>query len=520
MNSKTLVVTMLAGLALGTSLPASATEHVLRLRGPTAEDSLDPALRQSIGGRVLDTIMLEGLTREDATGAPVPGTAASWEISSDGRRYTFHLRPGAKFSDGHPVTSADFLYALRRLVDPKTAAAGTEPIIPVLNARDCLAGKLSPDALGVAAPDPMTLVITLEHPDAFFTSWAVLLFPLEQEVVERWGREWVQPGHMVSNGPFVLADHVPHGDFKLTRNPTYWNAAKIRLNEVDFVAVNARTAMTMFEAGELDVVSLSSEDAQGGRLIAGAKLHTVPQNRTSYLFFNMRQGPLADSQPVRRALALTLDLPVLLKVEKVLDDPAFAVVPPQYPEYSHPREDFADWPMAKRIAEARRLYADAGYSDSHPLEFKFTYYDGKTCAALQEIWRASLGVKMTCDVVEDDDGRYHLGQFELGGKGESSAAPDARVLLDNLRYPAPSSVENEGAYNNPKFNELMDQAAQIADPKARGAKMGEAEAVALADQAVIPISSTRIAFATSAKVSGYQQLPSRSLFLDDVDVAP
>jgi len=519
MNFRILAATLATAVAFGGT--ASAAEHVLRLRLPGVSETLDPHLRRGVGDRVLDTIMLEGLTREDATGAPVPGAAFSWEISSDGLRYTFHLRQGAKFSDGHPVTSADFLYAFRRLVDPKTAASGTEPIIPVLNARDCLAGKRAPDALGVAAPDPMTLIITLEHPDAFFTVWAAQLVPLEQEVVERWGREWVQPGHMVSNGPFVLAAYVPHGDIKFTRNPDYWNAAKIRLNDVDFVAVDSgRTAQRMFEAGELDVVSLSSEDAQEGKLMPGAKLHMAPMNRTSYLFFNMRQGPLAGSQPVRRALALTVDLPVLLKVEQVLDDPAFAVIPPQYPDYSHPREDFADWPMAKRIAEARKLYAQAGYSDSHPLEFKFTYYDGKTCAALQEIWRASLGVKMTCDVVQDDNGRYQLGQFELGGKGENSAAPDARDLLDNLRYPAPSSIENEGAYNNPKFNELMDQADQIADPKARGAKLGEAEAVVLADQAVIPISFTKVAYATSAKVGGYQQLPSRSLFLDDVDVAP
>jgi len=523
MNLKTLAVPLLAGLILG-STGTAAAEHVLRLRLPGQSETLDPHLRHAVADRVLDTMMLDGLTREDATGAPVPAAATSWEISPDGRRYSFHLRPGATFSDGRPVTSADFLYAFRRLVDPKTASGGTDAILPVLHARDCLAGTLAPDALGVEAPDPMTLVITLDHADSFFTTWAAQLVPLERELIDRWGREWVQPGHMVSNGPFVLAAYTPHGDIRFVRNPTYWNAAKIRLDEVDFLAVdNGRTAQRMFQAGEMDVVSLSSEDAKDGKLLAGAQLHTAPLNRVTYLFFNMRQGPLAESLPLRRALALSLDQPVIIKIQQTLDAPAFALVPSQFPDYPHPREDFADRAMPDRIAEARKLYAQAGYGPDRPLEFKFTYWDGKTCAALQEMWRAALGAKLTCEIFPDDNGlygAYRTGQFELGGKGENAAVPDARNLLDSLRHAPPNPTENEGDYANPRFNALLDQANETADPAAHAAKVAEAEQVLLADQAVIPVSFTLVAYATSPKVTGYRQLPSRSLFVDDVDVAP
>jgi len=524
MNHKKLIALFLAGLAVSVTGAAATGEHVLRLRMPGQSETLDPHLRHVVADRVLDTMMLDGLTREDATGAPVPAAAVSWEISPDGRRYTFHLRQGARFSDNHPVTSGDFLYALRRLVDPKTAAGGTDAILPVLHARDCLAGKMAPEALGVSAPDPMTLVIELEHADVFFSTWAAQLVPLEKEVLDRWGREWVQPGHMVSNGPFVLAEYIPHGNIKFVRNPTYWNAAKIRLEEVDFLAVdNARTAQRMFQAGEMDIVSLSSEDVRDGKLAPNAQVHTAPLNRTSYLFFNMRQGPLAESQPLRRALALTLDQPLIIKIQQTLDDPAFAMIPPQFPNYPHPREDFADRSMQDRLAQARTLYAQAGYNANHPLEFKFTYWDGKTCAALQEMWRAALGAKVNCEIFPDDNGlfaAYRTGQFELGGKSESSAAPDARNLLDNIRHAPPNPTENEGDYSNPRFNDLLDQANGIADPTVHGAKVAEAEQVLLADQAIIPLSFTRVAYATSPNVTGYQQLPSRSLFVDSVDIAP
>jgi len=130
------------GLLAGT---ASATPRELHLVNPGEPESMDPAHRHFAADRVLGTILLEGLTREDGDGNAVPGAAVSWEASTDGLHYTFHLRPEARFSDGHPVTAENFVYAARRWVDPKTASEATAAIEPVLHARDCIGGKLPPE---------------------------------------------------------------------------------------------------------------------------------------------------------------------------------------------------------------------------------------------------------------------------------------------------------------------------------------------------------------------------------------
>jgi oligopeptide transport system substrate-binding protein len=507
------------------SLPGSgfAQDRVLRLINPGQPESLDPAHRHFTADRVLGTILLEGLTRENGDGNAVPGAADSWEVSADGLHYMFHLRPNAQFSDGHPVTAENFVYAARRWVDPKTASEATSAIDSVLHARDCIAGKLPPEAIGVTAAGPLTLAVTLERPNPFFPALAGQLVPMEQEVVERWGRAWTQPEHMVSNGPFTLAEFVLHGNIAFVKNPHYWNAAKIKLDRVNFISVdNSRTAQRMFQAGEVDAVSLSSEDFKNGGPLPGAQLRLQPIYRIAYLFFNMRGGPLAEKRSLRRALALALDQDTLTtKILKSVSDPAYAMVPAIYPSYPHPREDFADRPMADRIEEARRLYAEAGYGADHPLVVKAVLGDKKTCAAIQEMWHAALGFIAECDI-EDDHGAeeaYKTGQFDLGDNGDGGPVPDPFKILSDHRG-QPVGEENTGHYNSPAYDAQLTAAQNAPDPKARAAKLAEAERVLLDDQAMIPLMFSNVAYAVSPRVHGYRALASRGLFLDDTTVDP
>lgn len=521
MRSALLKAGYFCALCLLTS-PGFAQERVLRLVNPSPE-SLDPAHRHFVADRVLGGLLLEGLTREDGDGKPVPGAAAAWEVSADGLHYTFHLRPDARFSDGHPVTAESFVYAARRWVDPKTASEATSAIDPVLHARDCIGGKLPPEAIGVAATDPLTLAVTLERPNPFFPALAGQLVPMEQEVVERWGRAWIQPEHMVSNGPFMLSEFVLHGTIAFAKNQHYWNAAKIQIDRVIFVSVeNSRTAQRMFQAGEVDTIGLSSEDFKNGGPLLGAQLRLQPIYRTFYLFFNMRSGPLAESRPLRRALALSLDQATLFtKVMKKVDEPAFAMVPGVYPNYRHPREDFADRSMPERIEEARRLYAAAGYGPDHPLELKAVLYDPKFCTAIQEMWRVALGARMTCDVQDDhgEEEAYRTGQFDLGDNGDGGPVPDPGKILGDFRG-EPLGEENTGHYKSPAYDALLTAAQTTADTEARAAKLAEAERILLDDQPVIPLVFSNAAYAVSPRVHGYRALASRALFLDDTTVDP
>jgi oligopeptide transport system substrate-binding protein len=514
------------GLACALSLLSGAglaAPRELHLANPDEPESMDPAHRHLAADRVLGTILLEGLTREDGDGNIVPGGAVSWEVSADGLHYTFHLRPDARFSDGHPVTAANFVYAARRWVDPKTASEATAAIEPVLHARDCIGGNLSPDAVGVAASDPLTLTVALERPNPFFPALAGQLVPLEPEVVERWGRAWTLPEHMVSNGPFTLAEFVLHGTIVFVKNPQYWNAAKIQLDRVTFASVdNTRTAQRMFQAGEVDAISLSSEAFKAGGPLPGAQLKLQPIYRIAYLFFNMRSGPLAEKRGLRRALALSLDQATLYgKILKSVSEPAFAMVPAIYPNYAHPREDFADRPMTERISEARRLYAEAGYGPDHPLAVKAVLGERKFCAAVQEMWRAALGIATECDV-EDDHGAeeaYKTGQFDLGDNGDGGPVPDPYKILSDFRGD-PVGAENAGRYHSAAYDALLTAAETATDLETRADKLALAERLLLDDQSMIPLSFSNSAYAISPRVHGYKMLASRVLYLDDTTVDP
>src|SRR5690606_5437597 len=173
-------------------------------------ESLDPHRSRSLQANHVQRDLGEGLTGYSASGELEPRAAARWEISEDGRTYTFHLRPEARWSNGEPVTAADFVYSFRRLVNPETAAFYSQSVIDVENAAAILAGELPPDALGVSAPEPLVLVVRLERPTPYFLALLThpSMFPVHQASVES-GRTYARPGNFVTNGAYKLVRWDP-----------------------------------------------------------------------------------------------------------------------------------------------------------------------------------------------------------------------------------------------------------------------------------------------------------------------
>ena len=503
---------------------AAAEDHVLRLVTPPEVRTLDPHLRTWAAERIVTTMMLDGLSREDANGDPVPGAAAAWDISSDGRRYVFHLRPDAQFSDGRPVTADDYVYAFRRYVDPKTHSQSTGAIESVLHARDCLSGKLPPEALGVAATDNQTLTVTLAHPSPFFLHWATLLVPLERDLIEKWGDEWTEPGHMVSNGPFTLADFHQSGAIDLVKNPRYWNASAIRLDRIKFIPVtDHQLQLKMFTAGELDAINLTDDQVTEQRARLGDQIKIQPLNRVAYYFFNMTAGPFADQPSLRRALALSLDTQAIArKLDAPTIEPANSLIPRNFPAYAHPRPDFAARPMADRLAEARRLYGEAHYGPQRPLAINLVDNTRNRCQIAADMWKAALGVQVTCTIVEDDEARfaaYRRGDFDLALMIEAAAAPDPLEILEAFQS-TPENFGNIGHYHSVKFDDLLREAAESADFLVRAEKLARAERVLLDDLPALPLAYGRTAYLVSPRIKGLHMLPSRSMFVDGVTTDP
>ncbi|HSG64026.1 MAG TPA: peptide ABC transporter substrate-binding protein, partial [Gammaproteobacteria bacterium] len=200
-----------------------ADVQVLHWGNGAEPQSIDPHRGEDVPGSNIQRDLFEGLVGEAPNGDLEPGAASSWKISDDGLVYTFHLRPEARWSNGDPVTADDWVYSLRRSIDPQTLSRYTFILSPIRNADAISAGDLPPTELGVRKIDDYTLEITLESPTPYFlgllahqTTWVV-----HRPSVERYGDQFTRPGNLVSNGAFMLDEWVVNSHIKVVRNPHY-----------------------------------------------------------------------------------------------------------------------------------------------------------------------------------------------------------------------------------------------------------------------------------------------------------
>ena len=220
--------------APGPSEPASG-EGVVYHRGNTAEPaSLDPHRLQGVEEMTIANDLFLGLMTDAADASPLYGAARSHEINEDGTVYTFAMREGHVWSDGAPVTAADFVFAYRRFLNPETAAQYAALFYPIKNARAVNAGDLPPEALGVSAPDPGTLVIELERPAPYLLELLTLppAFPVPEHVIAGHGADWVKRENFVSNGPFRLGEWRPNDYIRMEKNPLFFDAENVRIDTV------------------------------------------------------------------------------------------------------------------------------------------------------------------------------------------------------------------------------------------------------------------------------------------------
>ena len=246
------------GVAMATAIGVShaAAQTTLRVANSGEPDSLDP---HQVSGNWEDRIigdMFMGLTTEAADGTVIPGAAESWTISDDGLTYTFTLRDHT-WSDGTPVTAEDFVFGLRRILDPATAAEYAYLLFPIKNAEAINSGNLAdPEALGARAVDPKTLEITLEQPTSYFLGLLThyTSFPIPKHKVEELGDDWVKPGNIVGNGAYTVVEWVPNSQVRMEKSDTFWDADNVAIDEVVYYPTEERnTGTKQFRAGEVDV---------------------------------------------------------------------------------------------------------------------------------------------------------------------------------------------------------------------------------------------------------------------------
>lgn len=476
---------------VGCSPPTN--QGVVLNRGNGAEiKSLDPAFIEGNYEQWLLGDVLVGLTTEGQRGEPIPGAASSWDVSQDGLTWTFHLRK-AVWSDGVPVTSADFAFAWRRELDPKTASVYAYNLWIVKSAYAVNTGKLPPQRLGVETPDERTFVVHLEHPAPYFaelvdheTAW-----PVPRHVVLKYGAAWSHVGNMIGNGPYVVHEWVPNDHVTLTKNPRFYDAAQVRIDTVNYYDTNdSESALKQFRAGELDTQNPFPNDQIGWmRKNMPDAIRIVPYLGVDYMAMNFQRAPMRDIR-LREALNLAYDREALVgKVRRIGETPAYGIVPPGVANYPGGAEmNFKSMTIAERLNKARALMLAMGYGPSHPLALMYvtsTNPDQRRRAAAVQGMLAKIYIKMTITALE---GGIFLNamqqhQFDIASPLWIADFNDASNFLDLLRH---DSGENYGAYNNPAFDALLDKAQQQTDPKARAGILHQAEQLALNDYAWVP----------------------------------
>lgn len=486
---------LLIGLIATSVLAGPSTRPLVRGIGPEPE-SLDPGHARGDAAGTVIRDLYEGLLTENAAGKLIPGTADHWSISSDGRIYTFHIRESARWSNGDPVTAADFVAGIRRTVDPATGSAYASVLFPIQNASAVFQGEKPVTALGVTAIDKHTLRIELNSPTPYFLSLLAhhCTFPVYRPALKKYGDSFARPGRLVSNGAYRLVDWTIHSSITLERNTHYWDNPDTSIDRIEYLPIEDEAAeLKRYRAGEMDITyTIPSTQFAWLKEHMPAELHVAPYLSTYFYGMNLTQPPLKNHRGLREALSMVIDRDVIAnKIAASGQKPALGFVPPSVQNYETQRFDYADWPYAKRVTKARELYHAAGYNDANPLTIEIRYNTGNLHAriaqAVAAMWSQTLGVKTRLIGEEFKvflQNRRAMQKTEVYRSGWVGDFNDAATFLDLFRSNSPL---NDTGFNDERYDALLDKAAVMQDTDRRAALLEEAERRLLKAHAVLPL---------------------------------
>lgn len=459
--------------------PTLAADQPLRYLGG-AVGSLDPARISDAGDVELLLQLYAGLTRLDEQGNVYPSLASSWDTSSDGTTYTFHLGSDLHFSDGSPLDATDVRRSWLRVLDPAVRATAPDVLNLIAGASERLNGG-SEAGVGVTAPDATTLVVHLRHPAAYFT--AITATP-STFVVPRTAQpsgDWQTASHFVGSGPYV-ADGMTGTTLKLTANREYAGTAP-PIGEVDWVTDLTGDPVTAYSQNQLDLVEVAPSDATwiGYDATLGRGLHQAASLSLAYLGFNTTKPPF-DNPAVRRAFSLALDKPRLVELSAgKAATPANSVVPPAL------QPDGFGPDAGVNVAEARRLLDAAGFSDRSKLGSIVVDGTGLDVAPIVATWRQQLGVDVSVETMSFDD---YYAALDAGRVPQVFTVdwiadyPSPHALYDLLLSPGARS--NYGEWKDQHFAELLDAAASASGASAQATAYAAVEAEVDAQAPIIP----------------------------------
>jgi len=484
-------------LGLMTSCVRHETPADVVIVNGTEPESLDPHIVTGIPEMRLTKALFEGLTRLDAHNAqPVPAIAERWEISPDGRVYTFHLRTNAVWSTGEPITTDDVVWSWFRALSPATAGDYAGQLFYIKGAEDWYNGKLKDvSQVGIRALDDYTMRVELNAPLAFFLD--LCSFPtlavVPKQTIEKYGDRWLHAKPLPTSGAFTLGAWRVNDKVRLLRNPRYWDGP-VASAIIDVLPTGSpNTALNLYETGVADIVwdkDLVPTELMD-LLVKRPDFHSFDYLGTYFYRFNTARAPFNDPR-VRRAFALATDKPrIINKLTKGAEKPASHFVPNGVANYSAPEG------MKFSPDQARKTLAEAGFPGGKGFpRVTYTFFSaagggsklhGKVAVELQQMWRNELGVEIELRQIERKV--FYSSQSKLDYDISTSSwigdYNDANTFLDLFTS---TSGNNRTGWKNPRYDALIAEANQQTDLKKRAGTFQRAEAILVLEEApIVPL---------------------------------
>ena len=469
--------------------------QVFRKNNGTEPGTLDPHRAEGVPASNVLRDLFEGLVMEDPSGRYVPGAAESWTLSQDAKTYTFKMRENGKWSNGDKVTAEDFVYGLRRSVDPATLSNYSSMLYPIKNARDIVLGKMNPEALGVRSDGPKTLIIELEEPTPYFLSLLThsTTYAAHRPTVERFGAQFTRPGKLVSNGAFKLKEWRVQSHIKLVRSTEYWDNENTVLEEVYYYPLDdTNSSFRRYRAQELDFTeTVLAEQLPWIRECLPNDLKISPYFGSYYYGFNNAKPPFKNKPKLRMALSMAVDRNVITDIILGAGQiPAYSLVPPVKTFKAVPA-NWAEWTQEQRNQEAQRLYSEAGFSKEKPLEVEILYNTSenhkRVALAVASMWKQALGVKTT---LRNQEWKVFLETRRMKQETQVYRAGWIGDYDDPYTFSQLLHSENEmnhPGYSNKEYDGLINLAAIKNAGEERLEILREAERLMLEDMPIIPL---------------------------------
>ena len=459
----------------------------------TEPSSIDPQITTDIPGGTVDELILEGLLRKDKTGKSVAGIAEKWEKSKDGLVWTFHLRDGVKWSNGDPVTANDFKAGWIRGLNPDTAGSNASMLFVIKNGEKYNAKKVSENEVGIKVIDDKTLQVTLESPTPYFDDLVTFksFMPLNQKFYnEAKDKYFTEAKYTISNGPYTLEKWTHDSELKFKKNPNYWDAGNVKIDNVELKIIATDSAANAFKNKEVDVTAITFEQAK--EFAGKPELVKANDGGIYYLLFNTKENVFKNAK-VRRAITMAINKEEL--VNKVLEgsEKLTKTFTPSGIGLNGVSKDFpaevaTDQPKFN-VAEAKKLLAEGlkeeGLSELPRFEILFNDTGSRKAIAeyIQESLRNNLGANVELDMVSGKERieRTKKRDYQISLQNWTGDFLDPITYLDLFDS---TNANNRGDFKNVKYDELTKTVKSSADPKVRVPAMIEMEKLISEEQPV------------------------------------